>query len=161
MRGLRCSMFVVLALAAGAARAQVTEIWKCVDSQGAVLFTSERRDTAGKKCELLSRQAVNVVPMQAPGVRIPSPSGFPRESSAARLAAKARQRQTLEQELGKEQSDLAQAQKALAAQEAVRYGNEHNYQRVLDRLQPYKDKVELHQKNIEALQREISNLYKN
>ena len=40
MRGLRCSMFVVLALAAGAARAQVTEIWKCVDSQGAVLFTS-------------------------------------------------------------------------------------------------------------------------
>ena len=161
MRGLRCSLLVALALAAGTARAQVTEIWKCVDAQGSVLFTSDRRDTDGKKCILLSRQEVNVVPAQRPQTRVPSPSAFPREAPEARAAAKDRQRQTLDQELAKEQDALAKAQKALAEQEAVRYGNEHNYQRVLDRLKPYKDAVERHQKNIQALNRELANLYKN
>jgi hypothetical protein len=158
MRGLRCSLVLALALVAGAARAQ-SEIWKCVDAQGAVLFTSERGDTAGKKCTLLSRQEVNVVPAQKSSA--PSPAGFPRESSATRAAAKERQRQTIEQELSQEQAALVTAQKELADQEAVRYGNEHNYQRVLDRLQPFKDAVERHQKNIEALNRELANLDKN
>lgn len=158
MRGLRCCLGLVLAFAAGAAHAQ-SEIWKCVDANGAVLFTSERGDTAGKKCERLSRQEVNVVPAQK--FSAPSPANFPRESSAARAAAKDRQRQTIEQELSKEQAALVKAQKELADQEAVRYGNEHNYQRVLDRLQPYKDAVARHQKNIEALNRELTNLDKN
>ncbi|MGL4408555.1 MAG: DUF4124 domain-containing protein, partial [Zoogloea sp.] len=46
----------------------------------------------------------------------------------------------------------------LAEQEAVRYGDERNYQKVLDRLQPYKDKVQMHERNIEALRRELANL---
>jgi len=37
-------------------------------------------------------------------------------------------------------------------------GDEKNYARVLDRLQPYKDNVDLHQKNIEALKRELGNI---
>lgn len=161
MSGLRRCLFFALAFVAGTATAQTSEIWKCVDAQGQVLFTSERRDTAGRKCELLSRQDLNVVPAQKPGARAPAPSAFPRESTEARAAARQRQRQTLEQELAKEQEALAQAQKALADQEAVRYGNERNYQRMLDRLQPYKDAVERHQNNIVALQRELSNLDKN
>ena len=48
--------------------------------------------------------------------------------------------------------------KELEEQESVRYGNERNYQKLLDRVQPYKDKVQLHERNIEALRREISNL---
>jgi hypothetical protein len=40
----------------------------------------------------------------------------------------------------------------------VRSGDEKNYQRVLDRLQPYKDKVALHERNVEALRKEIRNL---
>ena len=39
-----------------------------------------------------------------------------------------------------------------------RRGDERNYQKVLDRLQPFKDKVDLHKRNIEALRREISGL---
>ena len=160
MHAIRPLLLLALGLAAGAAHAQVTEIWRCVDAQGNVLFTSEKSDTSGKKCELVSRERLNVVPPQAPAVRAPSPAHFPRESSQARAAARERQRQTLEQELKQEQDLLATAQKALAEQEAVRYGNERNYQRVLDRLKPYKEKVEQHQKNIEALQRELANLDK-
>jgi hypothetical protein len=40
----------------------------------------------------------------------------------------------------------------------VRFGDERNYARVLERLQPYKDTIQNHEKNIQALQRELANL---
>ena len=40
---------------------------------------------------------------------------------------------------------------------AMREGGERNYARVLERLQPYKDRVETHEKNVEALKRELAN----
>lgn len=141
---------------AGAAHGQVTEIYKCVDASGRPLYTSDKRETAGKKCELVSRE-INVVP--AP--RLPqraAPGSFPRESAEARAKARERQRAILEKELATEQELLEKARKALAEQEAIRTGDERNYARVLERLQPYKDNVELHTKNIEALKRELANL---
>jgi len=59
-----------------------------------------------------------------------------------------------------EQAALAKARQELAAQEQVRSGEERNYARVQERLQPYKDSIETHEKNIEALKRELSNLYR-
>jgi chromosome segregation ATPase len=76
----------------------------------------------------------------------------------ALAGARERQREILEQELAAEQRALTQARQALAEQEAVRGGEERNYSRVESRLQPYKESVENHQKNIEALQRELANL---
>jgi len=55
---------------------------------------------------------------------------------------------------------LVDARRKLAEQEAVRTGEEKNYAKVLERLQPYRDAVEVHSKNIEALKRELSNLYR-
>lgn len=134
---------------AGAAQGQVTEIYKCTDASGRPLYTSDKRDTAGKKCELVSRE-VNVVPSQK------APPSFPRESAAARAEATAKQREVLESELRTEQELLAKARQALAEQESIRTGDERNYARVQERLQPFKDNVDLHQKNIEALKRELS-----
>jgi phage shock protein A len=76
------------------------------------------------------------------------------------MSARERQKDILEKELTSEQSALAKAKEELAAQEAVRSGDERNYARVLERLQPYKDSVETHEKNIEALRRELNNLYR-
>ena len=67
-------------------------------------------------------------------------------------------RRILETELAAEQQSLLLAKKELAAQEAVRSGDERNYQRVLDRLEPFKNKVALHERNIEAIQRELDKL---
>ncbi|MGQ0545047.1 MAG: DUF4124 domain-containing protein [Betaproteobacteria bacterium] len=151
-RKLAGVMAVLGALGATPALAQVTEIYKCYDENGRPLYTSDKRDTRGKKCEVVSRE-VNVVP--AP----PARSGaFPKESPSQRASAKGRQREILEKELVSEQQLLSKAQKDLADQEAIRTGDERNYARVLERLQPYKDSVETHQKNIEALKRELSNL---
>jgi len=132
------------------------EIYKCIDAGGRPLYTSDKKDTAGKKCELVSRE-VNVIPGQKGVARAGSPPNFPKESPAERASAKGRQREILEQELQTEQQLLAKAKKELATQEATRGGDERNYARVIERLQPYKDTVEVHEKNVEALRRELSN----
>jgi hypothetical protein len=138
------------------AHAQRTEIFKCVDASGRASYTNDKRETEGKQCEVVTTQ-INVAPPAPP--RPPRARGaFPRESPSERSGAKLRQRDILEKELAAEEQDLAKARQALAEQEAVRYGDERNYARVLERLQPFKDRIETHEKNIEALKRELSSL---
>lgn len=159
MSRVRALILVTFGILPWAANAQVREIYKCIDVGGRPLYTSDKRDTVGKKCELVSRE-ISVVPGQQllkPGARAASPSNFPKESPAERASAKGRQREILEQELQTEQQLLAKAKKELTEQEAARSGDERNYARVLERLQPYKDTVEVHEKNVEALRRELSN----
>ena len=145
------------ALFAGTVHAQgATEIWKCKGPDGKWTYTNDRNEAEKLKCETVTRQ-VNV----APATRAPSGStGFPKESAEQRANARERQREVLEKELSTEQAALAKAKQDLAAQEAVRTGDERNYARVEQRLQPYKDSVETHEKNIEALKRELANLYR-
>jgi len=137
---------LALGIYAGIAVAQVTEIYKCTDDRGRPLYTSDKRDTVGKKCELVSRE-VTVVP--APKASAKSPAAFPRESGSERASARERQRQILEQELKSEEDQLMQARKDLAEQESSRASAQ---------LQKYRDNVELHEKNLEALRRELNNL---
>ena len=147
-------LLVALALGSLAmpAPAQLTEIFKCRDAQGHWTYTNDRRQAEKEKCELVASQ-INVSPAQ----KAARPSNFPRESSAERAAGKGRQREILQQELASEEAALSKARQALAEQEAVRSGDERNYARVEERLKPFKESVESHQKNIEALRREIAN----
>ena len=141
--------------AAGPAAAQPrSEIYKCVDSSGRASYTNDARETAGRKCELVTTQ-INVAPPPQP--KQGKPNGFPRESAADRANAKGKQLEILQQELASEEANLAKAKEALAEQEGVRSGDERNYARVLERLQPFKDRVETHEKNVEALKRELTN----
>jgi len=148
---------ILAALLAGTAHAQgATEIWKCKSRDGKWTYTNDRNEAEKLKCETVTRQ-VNV----APATKAPAgSSGFPRETTEQRASARERQREVLEKELTTEQGALAKAKQDLAAQEAIRTGDERNYARVQERLQPYKDSVETHEKNIEALKRELSNLYR-
>ena len=139
---------------------QVTEIFKCRNETGQVTYTNDRRQAEKQKCELVTSQ-INVAPSPAASrSQTRAPSGFPRETPRESAGARERQREILEQELAAEQRALAQARQALAEQEAVRSGDERNYARVEERLQPFKDSVETHEKNIEALKRELGNLYR-
>jgi hypothetical protein len=158
MKLLRALIFVSLGTLSAIADAQSTEIYKCVDSTGRPLYTSDKRETSDKrytKCTLVSRE-INVVPGQKPTSR--ELGRFPRETPAQAQTAKGRQREILEKELQSEQMALAKAKGDLAEQEAVRTGNEQNYARVEERLRPFKDNIETHEKNIEALRRELSNV---
>jgi len=155
------AMLFTAAMAALPAHAQnnsVTEIWKCRGADGRWTYTNDKREAEKQKCEVVTRQ-INVAPPAAPP-RAPAArqGGFPRESAAERAKRSESSRDILEQELATEQAALAKARAELTEQEAVRSGNERNYARVLERLQPYKDSVETHEKNIEALRRELNNL---
>lgn len=159
---LRISLLLVALLCSPLVRA---DIFKCVDEAGHVTYTNNK--PSGKGCNTLARdQAVSSVPGSGRSVTVPAPSngassggaGFPRVDSGTQKARDTDRRRILEEELAAEQRSLEGAQKQFAEQEAVRYGDERNYQKVLDRLQPFKDKVQLHERNIEALKREIGNL---
>lgn len=154
MRSRKALAALVLGVVAMPALAQVAEIFKCRDEKGHWTYTNDRRQAERQKCELVSSQQINVVPKS--GGR--SPGAFPRESARDSANARERQREILQKELASEQQALAKAQQELAAQEGTRSGDERNYARVLERLQPFKDSVETHQKNIEALKRELANL---
>lgn len=151
---------VLAQLVLTSAAAQTTlarTLWNCKDASGRVTITSEKHDTVGKDCA----ERIIVVPAVAapkPAAKSPSPAGFPKESAVDRAWAKSKQRETLEKELVQEQAMLADARKKLAEQEAVRTGEEKNFARVLERLKPFRDSVEVHEKNLEALKREIANL---
>ena len=82
----------------------------------------------------------------------------PRVSENTQKTRDDERRRILDQEVADETKQLAQARERLAAEEAVRSGNERNYDRFLERVQPYRDAVATHERNIEAINREIANL---
>lgn len=154
--------FLVLAVASLAPPVQGA-VYKCIDANGGVTYTND--PSAARGCQTLSGdQPVSTVPAPAPvdrprpPARQGAPNDFPRVAPEAQRARDDVRREVLEKELAAEERALADAKAALVEQEEVRYGNERNYQKVLDRLQPFKDKVELHQRNIDALKKELAAL---
>lgn len=142
-------------VAAPLASAQAT-VWKCTGPDGRPQYTNVQRDAQGKNCTVVTKE-VSVVP----ATRIPSAtseSPYPRVDRETQRTRDDGRRKILEEELKAEEQKLADAQAKLAEQEAVRLGDEKNYQRVLDRLAPYKEAVDGHSKNVEALKRELANL---
>jgi hypothetical protein len=122
---------------------------KCVDPSGKVTYADAK--LPGHNCTAVQGN-VNVVPPPSATV----PQRMP--SASSRQPGGADRRKELESRLAAEEQALEAARKDLAEQEAVRYGDERNYQRVLDRLQPYKERVEQQEQQVEAVRRELSNL---
>ena len=147
------------ALAWGQAGTEIQTIWRCVDPSGKTHVTNVKDETTGKDCKVIQSQRVTVIPaLAAPKAASKSPSGFPKESAGERASARDRQKAALESELASEEALLAKAKAELAEQESIRTGDERNYARVLERLQKYKDNVELHAKNADELRKELGKL---
>ncbi len=146
----RSSLALLIALTPFSVSAQ--SIYKCTDANGSTTYSSSRLD---KNCKVISSGPENSLP--APKARPagvaanPSPSGFPRVAEDAQKARDGDRRHILEQELAGEQRNLEQARKELAEQEATRGGPS-------DRTAPYRDRVGQHERNIQAIQKELGNL---
>jgi len=85
-------------MAAAQARAQVQTLWNCKDKDGRTMITSQKADTAGRDCRVVSEERVSTVPSNK-GAK--SPANFPKESTSDRAAARVKQRETLESELAR------------------------------------------------------------
>jgi len=134
------------------------EIWECVDESGNKRFTNIKSEAKG--CKLLNVGPPNTVPGVKPPAKAastPPPAGYPKVDADTQRQRDAERRKILDQELAAEEKLLAQARKELAEQESIRLGSERNYQRVLDRLEPYRKKVKLHEDNVANLKRELAN----
>jgi hypothetical protein len=145
---------IVLAIAAFPVAA---DIWECVDESGNKRFTNIKAEAKG--CKQLVVSTPNIVPPPAarPQPKAAArPADFPKVDGDTQKSRDNERRRILEQELGSEQRLLDQARKELADQESQRLGSERNYQRVLDRLEPYKKKVKLHEDNVANLRRELA-----
>lgn len=141
----------VLLLAALAMPAAAQTIYKCIDANGGTLISNARVD---KNCKAVVSSPETTLPAprarQAGAVANPTPSTFPRVQEDTQRARDGDRRYILEQELAGEQRSLEQARKDLAEQEALRGSPE--------RLAPYRDRVGQHERNIQAIQKELGNL---
>jgi len=158
--GLHHSLPAVVLVYMAFVSTAAAEIWECTDALGNKRFTNIKSEARG--CKLLNMPPLTTVPgpktqPQRPArASTPAPGNFPKVDANLQRERDADRRRILEQELANEEMLLQKARQELEAQESVRLGSERNYQRVLDRLEPYKKKVKLHEDNVANLRRELS-----
>ncbi len=150
------------------ARADHHILYECVDANGNKQFTNVTPKDKGS-CKILHVAPLNTAPPPsgtpaAPKAAsraappAPSPANFPRVDRETQQTRDSQRKRILEQELTNEQKLLDQAKRDLAEQESTRLASERNYQKMLDRLEPYQKKVKQHEDNIASLRKELSNL---
>ncbi|MDR0378634.1 MAG: DUF4124 domain-containing protein [Candidatus Accumulibacter sp.] len=139
--------------------AQADVLYQCVDDLGRKTFSNVKLADKNIKCASMNLGPMTAAPSSPPRrAASPSPSNFPRVGEPDQKARDNDRRRILENELQAERKSLEQAKEDLVGQESIRNGNERNYQKVLDRLEPYKNKVALHERNIEAIENELARL---
>lgn len=137
--------------------AQADTLYKCKDESGVVLYTNQKSNS--RKCTVLSsEQPITTIPAARPPLRNATPGDFPRIDGETQRGRDGDRRKILEQELSAELVNLDKARKALAEGEAARASDEKSLQKYLDRVQGLKDSVALHERNVDALKRELLNL---
>jgi hypothetical protein len=143
-----------LALFAIAAPVPANTLYKCTDAEGRTTYTNTKGNA--KSCTVLSReQPVSSFSVPKAKANTPTPGDFPKVGAGEQKARDGDRRAILEQELATEQKSLDDAKKMLVQQEAVAPGGPA---RAPERLKPYQDTVQLHERNVEALKKEIGNL---
>jgi len=102
------------------------EMFKCINPAGKITY-SEKKE-ANAQCSPVTTP-INVVP--ATSAAAPTSRSTSTEGGGNALRG----------QIAEQERALAEAKKSLAEQENIRLGGEKNYQRVLDRLKPYQDKI--------------------
>lgn len=158
MRPCLLALFLLCSLPA------LADIYKYVDEHGNVNYTNIPGHLPNKaeRVVIEPNPPASVNPANAPGrakPNIATPAGFPKVDGDTQRKRDDQRHQILENELQAEQKALDDARQALNEGKEVRLGNERNYQKYLDRVKGLQDDVDTHQANLDALQKEISNLH--
>jgi hypothetical protein len=146
----------LLALAALPVQA---EIFKCTDPTGHVTYSN----VGSKGCAKMNLDPISTVPAAKPAMRAPTPAGFPRVEDSTQRARDGDRRKILEQEQAAEQKALDEAKKRVAEAEEPQptdriSGGGINQAKVDERVKPLRDQVQLHERNLEAIRKELQNL---
>jgi hypothetical protein len=129
--------------------AQASTLYRCTDDSGVVLFTNQK--TSKKNCTVLSQQ-LSPPPVDSAGrpraAPAPTPGDFPRVSGSEQKARDGDRRAILDKELANELQNVEKARKALFDAGA----------QPVEKLQPLRDTIALHERNVESLKKELGNL---
>lgn len=156
---------ILLLLAAFALPVHADTLYKCQNAEGKTTYTNQK---GGKNCEIVAQDKPVSTFSAPPGARQApkqaTPTDFPRVNGDQQKARDSDRRAILEQELASEQKHLDEAKKMLTEQENTILPEERGvggavYADKRDaRLRPHRDKVQLHERNLESIRREIGNL---
>ncbi len=130
-RNVRLFQVAATALVLFYASASYGEIYKHVDSQGRVTYSNVPIKGATK----LNLEPLTTVPAPRARTNAPTPAGFPKVDNETQKKRDDTRRKILEEELSAEEKLLADATKGQSREE-----------------------IELHEKNISALKKELANL---
>lgn len=142
-------------------------MYQCIDENGHKSFSNIKTSDKSARCTAMDLGPAEPTPAQGStkaATKNPTPATFPKVDDNAQRSRDNDRRRILEGELESEQKSLEQAKKDLAQQEANPQPEERikgggiNGAKVEERLQPFKNKVALHERNIEAIQKEIAKL---
>lgn len=132
------------------------DIYKSVDENGHVTYSST---------PIKGSKKLNLEPLPTMKPVTPASAGFPKVDGETQKARDETRRKILQDELEAEQKLLEDAQKNLSeaesnpevfkGQDGRTYRNVAKYD---EKVKPLQEQVDLHQKNIEALQTELSKL---
>jgi hypothetical protein len=142
-----------------AAASTAGETCKYVDKEGRVTYSNVPLKGA-KKVQCFEPAPVPPPqPEKASATRKADvPGDAPKVDQQTQRKRDVDRRRILEQELADEEGKLSEARKALLEQQAMRTGDERNFQKVLERLKPYQDAVVQHEKNVQSIKQELANL---
>lgn len=149
-------------------------MYQCVDASGHKSFSNMKSSAKGVQCTAMDLGPVAPLAAPAPAATTPrpaartaTPASFPRVDDNAQKARDSDRRRILDSELAAEQRNAEQAKRELAEQEGIILPSERMQfkggggiagGKVEERLQSYRDKLALHERNIEAIQKEIARL---
>lgn len=143
-----------------------SEVFLCVDQNG----VKEYKNTGDTKgCKRVSLPPLTVTSSGSSGNKAPreaaagkpaasTPTDFPKVDNGTQKARDNDRRQILQDELRNEQQRLADLKTAYNDGTPERQGNEKNYAKYQDRVASMKEDISRSEKNIDALNRELSNL---
>ncbi|MCM5680228.1 hypothetical protein M8A51_11865 [Schlegelella sp. S2-27] len=161
MRRLEVSFAAVLSvMAAGTALAQ-GQVYRCPGNNFTNSLTPKEAEERG--CKVVEGGNVTVVQSRPPAAKAPAVAPAPRsaESRVSDNDQRARDsdaRRILENELKREEEQLANLQKEFNNGEPERLGNERNYQKYLDRVAELKANIARKESDIASIKRELSKL---
>lgn len=149
---LKSTLLILIALPLAAPlTSRASTLYRCADEFGHVTYTNYK--PAIRKCTVLSRDDAPKAASRTAGSAStkPSPADFPKVASQTQKSRDGDRRYILEQELSAELKNLDEARKSLAAQLGAPSAEPA-------RAQPIRDRIALHERNLDALRREIANL---
>ncbi|MDE2398789.1 MAG: hypothetical protein KGM91_25415 [Burkholderiales bacterium] len=151
------TLAAALALVALGAHAE-GPVYRCPGNPESYTNLLTPQEAKERGCRTIEGTPITVVATPKPRPAAAPGSGPTKVEPAEQRARDADRRRILGDELRRAQEQLAQLQKDYNNGQPERQGNEHNYQRYLDRVAEMKAAIESKQADVAALQRELANL---